>query len=113
MSGFLSTYAAVRLASRHPRKTVLGQLARGLLIVSVAPLLGLAALARFAVTCFREEGRQQSRRQRQAQEGAYHAWKVAQARANLARNQEAYRRRQVRNLSSTEAHARSFFGDDR
>lgn len=112
MSGFLSTYAAVRLASRHPRKTVLGQLARGLLIVSVAPLLGLAALVRFVIQCFRAERQQQSRRQRQAQEAAYREWKLAKARANLARNQEAYRRRQSRNMRSTEAHARSFFGDN-
>lgn len=112
MSGFLSTYAALRLAGPPRQKTVAGQLIRALVMVSLAPLLVPVVIVRFILNCATAERQQQSRRQRQAQVAAHQEWQLAKARANLARNQEAYRRRQANATHSTRAHARSHFGDN-
>lgn len=95
MSGFFSTYAALRLTAPQRRRTLTGSVARLALKGALAPVAAAGVTAELT-------GRAAIRRH-----------KLAKAQAKLAANQAAAAERRRQALSSTEAHARSFFGDDR
>lgn len=88
---FLPVYAALRLTG-PPRKTVLGLVARGLVLLVIAPVIItvwlIAQLIHLAVI----EARQSAPKQ---PEFDYRQWQLEAARRKVARNQEAYRQREA------------------
>jgi hypothetical protein len=88
---FLPVYAALRLTG-PPKRTITGLVVQGLILLVLAPFvvfaLVLASLLRLIVT----EARQPVAKPPPFD---YAAWQLDAARAKVARNQEAYRRREA------------------
>jgi len=88
---FLPVYAALRLTG-PPKTTILGLVARGLVLLVLIPFFALAFLLVALVRLITAEARQPVTKQPTFD---YQAWQLDAAKRKLARNQEAYRQRQA------------------